>query len=108
MGVAARGCQNNGRIVTLLVSEPHHACVDCGGKSRHENAMSDPETAVTPPGLPLRLLQSPVGRIVAFVAMLIAFRMVEVRLWAALGLPAGRIAFVDTTPLMEAMTLWPI
>ena len=70
--------------------------------------MHDPETTARPPGLPLRLLQSPVGRIAAFVAMLVVFRMIDMRLWTALGLPAGPVAFDDTTPLMEAMTLWPI
>ncbi|MET0936355.1 MAG: CPBP family intramembrane glutamic endopeptidase [Luteibacter sp.] len=58
--------------------------------------------------VPLRLLRSPAGLIVAFFAMLFTFRWIEGHLWPLLGLPSGNMSFDDTTPAMEAMALWPI
>src|SRR6187402_779265 len=60
-GATARGCHVSGRAAGLLVSEHHHACVDCGRKSHAERSMFAAETVVTPPGRPARFLRSPVA-----------------------------------------------
>jgi len=70
--------------------------------------MSAAETAVTPPGRPARLLQSPLARLIVFFTLLKAFQWIEGELWTALGLPGGFIPFRDTTLLMEALRLGPI
>lgn len=67
-----------------------------------------PDIPSSPSDVALRLLRSPVGRILAFYAMLIVFRMIGGYLWRALGQPPGFIPFSDTTPLMECLRLWPI
>ncbi|QWT20451.1 CPBP family intramembrane metalloprotease [Bacillus sp. NP157] len=61
---------------------------------------------VTP--LALRILRSPVGRIVAFAVLAAAIGFTVNRVWLALGLPHGQIAFGDTTFLLEASRLLPV
>src|ERR1700754_776021 len=107
-GVAPPGCHVSGRAAGLLVSEHHDACVDCGRKPHPERSMFAAETAVTPPGRPARLLNTPLARLIVFFTLLKAFQWIEGEVWTALGLPAGFVPFRDTTPLMEALRLGAI
>jgi membrane protease YdiL (CAAX protease family) len=77
-------------------------------KPTAESAMSAEPTAAVPPPLPLRLLRSPVGRIVAFFVVLAALGFIAGRLYEALGLPEGSLPFDQVTPLIEAFRLAPV
>lgn len=66
-----------------------------------------PDAIPAPPPLPLRLLRSPLGRILAFFILLTAFTLPARLLYDALGLPQGAIPFVDVTPAIEAFRLLP-
>ncbi|HXP01073.1 MAG TPA: CPBP family intramembrane glutamic endopeptidase [Luteibacter sp.] len=70
--------------------------------------MSAEPTAVTPPSLPLRLLRSPLGRIVAFFVTLTIIGFILGRVYDGLGLPKGDIPFNRITPLIEAFRLAPV
>lgn len=70
--------------------------------------MSAEPTATTPPSLPLRLLRSPLGRIVAFFVTMVAIGFIAARVYAGLGLPRGSIPFDQVTPLIEAFRLAPV
>ncbi|NID16977.1 CPBP family intramembrane glutamic endopeptidase [Luteibacter yeojuensis] len=64
-------------------------------------------TVATPPSLPLRVLRSPLGRIVAFFAALTVLVIVARSIYAALGLPKGDIPFDRITPTIEVFRLAP-
>jgi uncharacterized protein len=73
--------------------------------------MSATETqkpATAPPSLPLRLLRSPVGRIVAFAITAWLIGIICHRIYDGLGLPHGEIPFGEVTPLIELFRLLPI
>jgi membrane protease YdiL (CAAX protease family) len=70
--------------------------------------MTAEPTAVTPPSLPLRVLRSPLGRIVAFFVMFKLIGMVTGRIYDGLGLPKGSVPFSDITPLIELFRLIPV
>ncbi|QDE40649.1 CPBP family intramembrane metalloprotease [Luteibacter pinisoli] len=70
--------------------------------------MSSNDVAVPRPALPLRLLRSPVGRIVAFAVMAWLIGMGCTQAYKALGLPHGAIPFGEVTPLIELFRLLPI
>lgn len=70
--------------------------------------MSAEPTVVTRPALPLRLLRSPLGRIVAFAVTAFLIGMVLGRIYDGLGLPKGAIPFRDVTPLIELFRLAPV
>lgn len=70
--------------------------------------MSAEPTAVTPSSLPMRVLRSPPGRIVAFFVTLALIGLVMGRIYAGLGLPNGHIAFNDVTPEIEFFRLAPV
>ncbi|SEP13827.1 hypothetical protein SAMN02800692_0008 [Luteibacter sp. UNC138MFCol5.1] len=63
--------------------------------------------AIPAPTLPLRLLRSPLGRIVAFFVLLVAIGAATRLLRDALGLPHGDIPWADVTPSIEALRLLP-
>ena len=58
--------------------------------------------------LPLRLLRTPVGRILAFFAMLTAFGWLTGQLQDVLGVRHGSMPFNEVTPLIEAFRLLPV
>ena len=60
------------------------------------------------PSLPLRLLRSPLGRIVAFFITMIALRFIAGRVYDGLGLPRTDLSFDQVTPLIEALRLAPV
>jgi len=70
--------------------------------------MSADPTAATPPPTALRLLRSPVGRIVAFFVAMTVLVFAAKLLYAAIGLPKGDIPFDRVTPLIEAFRLLPV
>lgn len=70
--------------------------------------MSAEPVAATPPSLPLRLLRSPLGRIVVFFVTLTVLGFILARIYAGLGLPRGNIPFDQVTPLIEAFRLAPV
>lgn len=70
--------------------------------------MSSTPAAPPVPSLPLRLLRSPFGRIVAFFVTLAVIGWIAGRFYNALELPQGMVAFRDVTPLIEAFRLAPI
>ncbi|MGE7138077.1 CPBP family intramembrane glutamic endopeptidase [Luteibacter sp. NPDC031894] len=70
--------------------------------------MSAEPTVATSPSLPLRLLRSPLGRIVAFFATMTALFFIAGRIYAGLGLPKGNLTFDQITPLIEALRLAPV
>ncbi|SDF90353.1 type II CAAX endopeptidase family protein [Dyella sp. 333MFSha] len=70
--------------------------------------MSAPPTAVNRPSLPLRLLRSPVGRILVFAVTLSALGFIAGRIYNGIGLPRGSLPFDQVTPLIEAFRLLPI
>lgn len=60
------------------------------------------------PRLPLLLLRSPLGRIVAFFVIMAILHMLTKLAYNALGLPRGHIAFRDVTPAIQFFRLLPI
>ncbi len=70
--------------------------------------MSAEPTTLTPPSLPLRLLRSPLGRIVAFFVTLTIIGFILGRVYDGLGPPKGDIPFHRITPLIEAFRLAPV
>ena len=72
---------------------------------------AQPTEATTPTPslpLPLRLLRSPLGRIVAFFITMIALRFIAGRVYDGLGLPRTNLSFDQVTPLIEALRLAPV
>lgn len=72
---------------------------------------AQPTDATSPspsPSLPLRLLRSPLGRIVAFFITMIALRVIAGRVYDGLGLPRTDLSFDQVTPLIEALRLAPV
>ena len=63
--------------------------------------------AVTTSSLPLRLLRSPLGRILVFFLTLSLISMVLGRIYSGLDLPQGHLAMRDVTPLMAAFKIAP-
>lgn len=70
--------------------------------------MSVPPDLTARPSLPLRLLRSPLGRIVAFVVTLTVLGFIAGHIYAGVGLPRGRLPFDQVTPLIEAFRLLPV
>jgi uncharacterized protein len=66
------------------------------------------EATTPPPSLPLRLLRSPVGRIVAFVLTAWLVGIICSRIYDGLGLPRGNLPFGEVTPLVELFRLLPM
>ncbi|HEY4294391.1 type II CAAX endopeptidase family protein [Luteibacter sp.] len=70
--------------------------------------MSAEPTVATPTPLPLRLLRSPLGRIVAFFVMMTALVFVARLVYSGLGLPKGSLPFDKVSPLIETFRLAPV
>lgn len=70
--------------------------------------MSAEPTVATPTSLPLRLLRSPLGRIVAFFVVLTVLVFIARLVYSALGLPKGDLPFDKVTPAIEAFRLAPV
>ncbi|HEY4090184.1 MAG TPA: type II CAAX endopeptidase family protein [Luteibacter sp.] len=66
------------------------------------------EAPVAHPSLPVRLLRSPVGRILAFAISAWLIGVVCSRIYNGLGLPRGSIAFGEVTPVIELFRLLPV
>jgi len=66
-----------------------------------------PDAIPARPPFALRMLRSPLGRILAFFILLTALTLPTRLLYDALGLPKGSIPFAEVTPLIEAFRLVP-